>query len=154
VITIANYVGGHLLAPAAGRYLEDIEPATGRPYALIPESDAVDLEAAVAAARGAFPGWARHTVEERSRLRLHIAEGIEGEAEALARAESVRLKSLFPSDPNGTYLSVTYCIKSNSAMVKNEFVMPAKAGIHRCLPTPHWTPAFAGVTAWGRSSRF
>jgi aminomuconate-semialdehyde/2-hydroxymuconate-6-semialdehyde dehydrogenase len=40
VITIANYVGGQLLAPAAGRYLDDIEPAMGRPYALVPESDA------------------------------------------------------------------------------------------------------------------
>ena len=26
-----------------------------------------------------------------------------------------------------------------------DLVMPAKAGIHACLPTPHWTPAFAGV---------
>ncbi|MGH8587953.1 MAG: aldehyde dehydrogenase family protein, partial [Gammaproteobacteria bacterium] len=89
MITIANYVDGKLLAPAAGRYLDDIEPATGKPYALVPGSDAVDLEAAVAAARGAFPGWARQTVEERSRLLLRIAEGIEGEAEALARAESI-----------------------------------------------------------------
>jgi len=89
VITIANYVGGKFLAPAAGHYLDDIEPATGRPYALVPGSDAVDLEAAVAAARGAFPGWARQTVEERSRLLLRIAEGIEREAEALARAESI-----------------------------------------------------------------
>ncbi len=89
MITIANYIGGKLLAPAAGHYLDDIEPATGRPYALVPGSDAVDLEAAVAAARGAFPGWARQTVEERSRLLLRIAEGIEREAEALARAESI-----------------------------------------------------------------
>jgi len=93
VITIANYVGGKLLAPAAGRYLDDIEPATGRPYALVPESDAVDdavdLEAAVAATRGAFPRWAKQTVAERSQLLLRIAEGIEGEAEALARAESI-----------------------------------------------------------------
>jgi aminomuconate-semialdehyde/2-hydroxymuconate-6-semialdehyde dehydrogenase len=89
VIRIANYIGGKLLAPAAGRYLDDIEPATGRPYALVPESDAVDLEAAVAAARGAFPSWARQTVEERSRLLLRIAERIEGEAKALARAESI-----------------------------------------------------------------
>ncbi|MDQ3776366.1 MAG: aldehyde dehydrogenase [Pseudomonadota bacterium] len=89
MITIANYIGGKLVAPAAGRYLDDIEPATGRPYALVPESDAVDLEAAVAAARGAFLGWARQTVEERSRLLLRIAEGIEVKAEALARAESI-----------------------------------------------------------------
>ena len=76
MITIANYVGGELLAPAAGRYLDDIEPATVGPMPCVPESDAVDLEAAVAAARGAFPGWARQTVEERSRLLLRIAEGI------------------------------------------------------------------------------
>ncbi|MGQ0595127.1 MAG: aldehyde dehydrogenase [Gammaproteobacteria bacterium] len=89
MITIGNYIDGKLLAPAAGRYLDDIEPATGRRYALVPESDVVALEAAVAAARGAFPGWARQTVEERSRLLLCIAEGIEREAEALARAESI-----------------------------------------------------------------
>ena len=88
MITIANYVGGKLLAPAAGRYLDDIEPATGRPYALVPESDAVDLEAAVAAARAAFPGWARQTAEERSRLLLRIAEGI-----ATHHAAQVRWRS-------------------------------------------------------------
>ncbi len=89
VITIANYVGGELRAPGAGRYLDDIEPATGKPYARVPESDAADLEAAVAAARAAFPGWAARPVEERSRFLLRMAEAIEDQAETLARAESI-----------------------------------------------------------------
>jgi aminomuconate-semialdehyde/2-hydroxymuconate-6-semialdehyde dehydrogenase len=87
--TIANYIDGGLLAPAAGRYLDDIEPATGRPYALVPASDATDLDAAVAAARQAFPGWAGRTAEERSRILLAVSDGIESQAEALARAESI-----------------------------------------------------------------
>lgn len=87
--TIANYIDGVLLAPAAGRYLDDIEPATGRPYALVPASDATDLESAIAAARQAFPGWAGRSAEERSRILLAVADGIEAQSEALARAESI-----------------------------------------------------------------
>jgi aldehyde dehydrogenase (NAD+) len=55
----------------------------GSPYPLDPGSDAADLEAAVAAAREAFPGW-----KERSRLLLRIAEGIQAEGEPFARVRT------------------------------------------------------------------
>jgi aminomuconate-semialdehyde/2-hydroxymuconate-6-semialdehyde dehydrogenase len=86
---ILNYVGGELVAPAAGDYLEDVDPATGRSYALVPDSDARDIEAAVAAAERAFPGWAGTPAAERSRLMLAVADLVERDLEAFARAECV-----------------------------------------------------------------
>ncbi|BBA35443.1 2-aminomuconic semialdehyde dehydrogenase [Methylocaldum marinum] len=86
---IANYIAGELVPPVSGRYLENIEPATGRCYSEVADSDAADIDRAVAAAKKAFPAWAEAPLEERSRLLRRIADLIEAKADALARAESV-----------------------------------------------------------------
>lgn len=87
--TLSNYIGGELVAPISGRYLDDVEPATGEPFARVPESDATDVGRAVAAAEAAFPGWSRAPATERSRVLLRIAELIDAHLEDLARAESI-----------------------------------------------------------------
>lgn len=87
--SIANYIGGELAEAAAGRWLDDIEPATGESYARLPRSDASDVERAVEAARAAFPGWSTTPAQRRSELLLAIAERIEERLEPFARAESV-----------------------------------------------------------------
>jgi aminomuconate-semialdehyde/2-hydroxymuconate-6-semialdehyde dehydrogenase len=69
--------------------LENIEPATGRVYSHMPDSDAQDVDDAVLAAQRAFPAWAAMPTEERSRLMLRIAELIERDHEKLARAETI-----------------------------------------------------------------
>ena len=86
---IANYIAGELVPPVSGRYLENIEPATGRRYSEVPDSDAADIDRAVAAAKKAFLAWAEAPLEERSRLLRRIADLIEAKTDALARAESV-----------------------------------------------------------------
>ncbi|MCS6965685.1 MAG: aldehyde dehydrogenase [Candidatus Kapabacteria bacterium] len=85
---LANFIGGQLCAPVGGQYLEKREPATGEVIALVPASDARDLEQAVAVARAAFPSWAATSVEERSRFLVRIADLIEAHMEELAWAES------------------------------------------------------------------
>ena len=55
---LQNYIDGELVAPRAGGYLDDVDPSTGEVYAQIPDSDAEDVDRAVAAADRAFPGWA------------------------------------------------------------------------------------------------
>jgi aminomuconate-semialdehyde/2-hydroxymuconate-6-semialdehyde dehydrogenase len=72
-----------------GEYLDNIEPATGKPYSQVADSDTRDVELAVAAAAQAFPGWSRTSAAERSRILLRIAEFIERDLETLARAESI-----------------------------------------------------------------
>ncbi len=86
---IQNFIDGEFVAPIGGKYLDNIEPATGRSYSLVADSDSRDVEAAVAAAERAFPAWSRTSAAERSRILLRIAELIDRDLEKFARAESV-----------------------------------------------------------------
>jgi len=87
--TLANLINGSLVPPASGEYLDTVEPATGAAYARVPDSSADDVNAAVAAAKNAFPAWTATPPAERSRLLLRLAELIEQNLERLARAESI-----------------------------------------------------------------
>lgn len=88
MLEFQNLIDGKLVAPKAGRYLEVFEPATGKAYAKVPDSDTNDIEAAVAAASRAFPAWSSMPADARGRILWKIGELIERDAEALARAES------------------------------------------------------------------
>src|SRR5438045_637476 len=56
---IQNFIGGEFVEPAKGRYLDNIEPGTGKVYSQVPDSDTTDVEKAVDAAEKAFPGWSK-----------------------------------------------------------------------------------------------
>ena len=86
---IQNFIGGQFVEPVGGRYLDNIEPATGKPYSQVADSDARDVELAVAAAEKAFPEWSQRPAAERSKILLRIADLIERDLEKLARAESI-----------------------------------------------------------------
>ena len=88
MLRITNYIDGRLTEPVSGNHLDNIEPATGEVYSVLPDSDSADVELAVAAARKAFDGWSKLSPEDRSRYLLKIAEIIESKSELLAEAES------------------------------------------------------------------
>jgi aminomuconate-semialdehyde/2-hydroxymuconate-6-semialdehyde dehydrogenase len=85
---LGNYIDGSFRQPRNGRFLDDLNPATGEVIARLPDSDAADVAAAVEAAQRAFPGFAATTAQERSRLLLDVARGIEERAEHLAMLEA------------------------------------------------------------------
>ena len=58
-MNIENYIGGELVKPASGEYLDNYNPATGEVYSLIPDSDDRDVHLAVEAAKLAFPSWSQ-----------------------------------------------------------------------------------------------
>jgi aminomuconate-semialdehyde/2-hydroxymuconate-6-semialdehyde dehydrogenase len=87
-ITLANYIDGRLCAPRGGRYLDVYEPATGQRYADCPDSDAADIEAAVAAAQRAFPAWSATPASQRALLLSRIADQLEARLDEFAAAES------------------------------------------------------------------
>jgi aminomuconate-semialdehyde/2-hydroxymuconate-6-semialdehyde dehydrogenase len=89
LITIHNYLNGELQAPADNRYLDNIEPATGQVYARTPESRETDLQQAVEAAQAAFPAWSCLPAEQKSQCLNRLADLIEDNHEALARAEAI-----------------------------------------------------------------
>jgi acyl-CoA reductase-like NAD-dependent aldehyde dehydrogenase len=73
-------------ADAAGHGSIDIvNPATGQPFAKAPRADAADLDAAVAAARKALPGWRATPIEERRKALIAIAGAISANAEPFGR---------------------------------------------------------------------
>ena len=86
---LANFIGGEFVAPASNAYLDDVAPASGEVIARIPDSDKRDVDAAVSAAKKAFPAWSRTTATERSRLLLRVADLIESKLDDLARCESL-----------------------------------------------------------------
>ena len=87
-IALSNLIDGELVPPAGGAYLEVFEPATGKIYARCPDSDAHDVEAAVAAAQRATPAWAALPHGERARHLHALADAIEAKLDQLAGEES------------------------------------------------------------------
>lgn len=85
---IANYIGGSLQAPLNGKYMDNINPATGEVYSQTPDSDLQDIEEAVGAAKAAFPAWSTTPAEERFKVLNRIAELIDQNLDALALAET------------------------------------------------------------------
>ena len=86
---IQNFINGKFIEPIGGKYLGNIEPATGQPYSEVADSDARDVELAVTAAEVAFPNWSRTPAADRSRVLMRIADLIDRDVDKLARAESI-----------------------------------------------------------------
>ena len=78
-------IGGAWVGAQGGGTITVENPANRQPIASVPRGQAADVEAAVAAAVGAFPAWSRVPPRERGRALLRIADRMEAEAEAIAR---------------------------------------------------------------------
>jgi aminomuconate-semialdehyde/2-hydroxymuconate-6-semialdehyde dehydrogenase len=85
---IPNYIGGNFIAPNSGQYLDNYEPATGKIYSYIPDSDEKDVHQAVLAAQKAFPMWSSLSNDDRSAWMIKIAEKIQEKTSIFAAAES------------------------------------------------------------------
>ena len=86
---VRNFINGQFVEPVSGKYLDNVEPATGKPYSQVADSDAHDVDLAVAAAEKAFCDWSQTPATDRSRFLLRIADLIERDLEKFARAESI-----------------------------------------------------------------
>ena len=83
-----NFINGEFVDPADGATEEVVNPATGERIAEAPLSSAEDVDRAVAAARGAFDGWAATIPAERAAMVVKLAEAIERSADELADLEA------------------------------------------------------------------
>jgi len=85
---LRNFIGGKAVDPAEGGTEEVVNPATGAAIAEAPLSTKPDVDAAVAAAKAAFPGWAGTPPGERARALLRMADLIEERGEEIADLEA------------------------------------------------------------------
>ncbi|WP_367067522.1 aldehyde dehydrogenase family protein [Oryzisolibacter sp. LB2S] len=84
-----NFIGGKWVAPAAGRYFDNVSPITGKPFCQVAQSDATDVNLALDAAHAAQAAWGKTSVTERSNILLKIADRMEQNLELLAIAETI-----------------------------------------------------------------
>ncbi|MFH8445822.1 gamma-aminobutyraldehyde dehydrogenase [Streptomyces sp. NPDC018026] len=86
----AQYIAGRLTKGTSGRTHTVVDPATGEDVLTYELAGPDDVDAAVAAARAAFPGWAGATPGERSDALHRFAAVLAERAEDFARAESLQ----------------------------------------------------------------
>ena len=85
---LQNFVGGQWTDLSYDKRADLIDPSTGEVFATAPVSGEAEVEAAVASATDAFPGWRDSTPAERSLALLRIADAIETRADEFVKAES------------------------------------------------------------------
>ncbi|MDQ2846841.1 MAG: aldehyde dehydrogenase family protein [Actinomycetota bacterium] len=83
-----NFIGGDWVNPIDGGYAEDLAPATGQPFAEYARSTVQDIDAAVGAAQGAFPSWAKTSTTDRASVLFAIADRLQQHLEQIAVLES------------------------------------------------------------------
>ena len=87
------YINGAWVPPAKAKDCLVINPSTEEPCAVISLGDAADTNAAVAAAKAAFPAWAATPPATRRAYVVKILEQYEARKEELAQAISMEMGS-------------------------------------------------------------
>ncbi|WP_413993576.1 aldehyde dehydrogenase [Labrys okinawensis] len=82
-----HFIGGKSVPPASNEYFESENPTFGQPWARIARGTEEDVNAAVVAAKAAFPSWSGLKPSQRGRLLYRLADVIEKKAEYLAEIE-------------------------------------------------------------------
>jgi acyl-CoA reductase-like NAD-dependent aldehyde dehydrogenase len=83
------FIDGRFVEAESGQTLPTLNPHDNSVIADVAMAGAADIDKAVAAARRAFPAWARMAAADRGRILLRLADLIEANAEELARLESL-----------------------------------------------------------------
>jgi aldehyde dehydrogenase (NAD+) len=84
-----HFVNGAWLEPAAGQYFDTADPSTGEKLATVAQGTATDVDAAVRAARAAFPKWQALTPHMRARYLYAIARQVQKHSRRLAVLETM-----------------------------------------------------------------
>lgn len=82
---IQNYINGQFVAASTARTLQVISPIDGNLLSSVPMSGSKDLDAAVKAAKAAFPVWSRMPIKERVQVFFRYKYLLEKNLEELAK---------------------------------------------------------------------
>ncbi len=84
--TIQHWIGGGRTSGSGDRTVPVYNPATGAPQAELPLGSPADVEAAIAAAWDAFPGWSQSSVSARTKVMFAFRELVNAHAHRIAEA--------------------------------------------------------------------
>ena len=84
-----HFINGDWLAPVAGEYFETVDPSDGEKLASVAQGSSTDIDAAVRAARAAFPKWRALTPHVRARYLYALARLVQKHSRLLAVLETM-----------------------------------------------------------------
>jgi aldehyde dehydrogenase (NAD+) len=84
-----HFINNQWRAPAAGGYFNTIDPSNGKKLAEIAQGSSADIDAAIQAARAAFPKWRALTPHVRARYLYALARLLQKHARLLAVLETM-----------------------------------------------------------------
>ena len=119
------YINGAWVAPQVSRDCPVIDPSTEEVCAVISLGDQADTDAAVAAAKAAFPGWAATPPETRANHVRGILAQYEKRADEMARAISLEMGAPIDMARNDQAECLPWHLKNFlKAMEQIEWVRP------------------------------
>ena len=77
---ISHWIGGAWVAGTSGRQGDVFDPATGRVTKHVDFASADEVDAAVAAAKAAFPAWRATSLSKRTEIMFRIRNLVEASA--------------------------------------------------------------------------
>jgi aldehyde dehydrogenase (NAD+) len=84
-----HFINGTWLQPSAGEYFDTTDPSAGEKLASVAQGSAADVDAAVRAARAAFPKWQSLTPHIRARYLYALARQVQKHSRRLAVLETM-----------------------------------------------------------------
>src|SRR5579863_8700910 len=84
-----HFINGGWREPVEGAFFDSTDPATGEKIATIAQGSAPDIDAAVQAARDAFPKWQALTPHVRARYLYALARAVQKHSRRLAVLETI-----------------------------------------------------------------
>ena len=85
---LQHFIGGRRAEGTSGRWGDVFDPSTGEVAARAPFADAREVDAAVQAAKAAWPGWAATPPAQRARIMFRFRDLVEAHREEVARIVS------------------------------------------------------------------
>ncbi|MBO1113933.1 CoA-acylating methylmalonate-semialdehyde dehydrogenase [Bordetella petrii] len=97
---LTHFINGQACEGRSGRYAEGYNPATGEISSSIPLASAAEIDAAVAAARAAFPAWSEMPALKRARILFNFKALLDQHQDELAALITAEHGKVF-SDAKG-----------------------------------------------------
>jgi 5-carboxymethyl-2-hydroxymuconic-semialdehyde dehydrogenase len=117
-----HWIGGERVASA--ETFETVSPIDGAVLARVSRGERLEADAAVAAARAAFPAWAALSPAERGTILHRVADNVEAHIEELAQLETHDNGSLLRSHRRGVMPRVVMNIRYFADFAMNDLKHP------------------------------
>jgi len=143
------HVNGRWLESKTNKYMDCFNPSTGEIIAAAPQCLPEEVEAAIAAAKTAFPKWADTPVSKRVQVLYHMKHLLDQHLEELSHLLAFEMGKKW-DEAMGDILKVTEVVEFACGaphLMKGESLMNVSSGYDTVL-YHHPVGVFAGIAPW------